>query len=48
MKFPPFSPPTNPLGMIIKVMSVILLSLSINREIRDIQKEKREQAKEDK
>jgi hypothetical protein len=48
MRFTQIPPTTNPLGMIIRVMTVMVLGLTIHREIREIRKEKREQAKEDK
>ena len=48
MRIPSFPSPTNPLGLVIKLLTCGLLFLTIHREIREIRKEKRGQAKEDK
>ena len=50
-KFPPLPTTTNPLGLVIKLLTCALLSLTISRElraIRDYEREKREKAESDK
>ena len=44
MRFLPIPTPPNPLGLVIKLLTCALLSLTISREIREIQREKREAA----
>ena len=46
MRMPPFPTPTgSPLSLIIKILTCVVLSTTLYREVKEIRKEHREQAK---